>query len=466
MKHIIYPTLFKLPFSRYRLPPGGIRELLARNPEWINPYTISLFFIVCSFFFGFSLRAAWVISLSWLCILVLNYFTVLFRCQSLFVKRSSPLTAREGDKIEIRYLLENSSILPMMDISIRDTFSGCQDNEWELHLKRKLKGRHSRTLSHPITLNNGMGSKSFGKTEVLFRDFLGIFTFRVIFEVSASIDILPFVSPFPHGWEQAKEETPHFGLLEVDKKGDSTNFVDLREYRNGDALRSVNWMASLRTDKILVNEFDQMVDSHLTVFLNNDSRANSGEGANSSFEYSRDLALTIAEDQLVKGNMLRLITCDQIHHMGRGNDFFHFLELHLSSLSLLSIDNRNSYYSSERFFDFVPSGGTLVYLSPIHHISYLQKDMQVLKELAQDNRRVIVLFINPYPYLFRLVKGQGRVTVAGLLEGAKGYFSKVEELLLTHGIFVYQVEVDERKSFKSELARLGLKHLLYQESFK
>lgn len=466
MKIIISPNLYKLPFSRYRLPPGGIKELLARNPEWINAYTISLFFILCSFLLGLRVRAAWVLSLSWLIFLILNYFYTWLCCRSLSISRNFPLQAREGDRIDIVYSIVNQGSFSLRDISLKDAFSGTQALPWEISLVKKLRGRYSRNLLHSITLDNGMGEKSFDKLEVLLRDFLGIFTFRVIFDENASINVLPLVSPFPHGWERAKDETPNFGLLEVDKKGDSTNFVDLREYRDGDALRSINWMASLRADKILVNEFDQMVDSHLTIFLNNDSRANSGVGANSSFEYSRDLALTIAEDQLVKGNMLRLVTCDQVHHMGRGNDFFHFLESHLSSLSLSSIENRSAYYSSERFFDFVPSGGTLVYLSPIHHLPYLQKDLQILKGLAQDNRRVIVLFINPYPYLFRLIKGQGRITVAGLLEGAKGFYSKIEELLLTHGIFVYQIEVDERKSFQKVLARLGLRHLLYQESFK
>ncbi len=466
MKKIIFPTLFTLPFSRHRLPPGGIRELLARNPEWINSYSVSLLFITASFILGIFVRGALVLSISWLFFLAVMYFSVLSRCRAIHITRSHPLAARENEVIDICYQIENRGGISLVDCLISDTFSGCRQQKWEYLLDTKIHVGRSRKVWRSVTLDNGMGTKQFGKIEVAFWDLLGIFTFKVVFEVEKSIEVMPLVNPFPHPWERAQEETPHFGLLEVEKKGDSTNFVDLREYREGDALRSVNWMVSLKTDKILVNEFDQMVDSHLSVFINNDFRANSGEGAFSTFEYSRDLALTIAQDQLEKGNIMRLITCDQFHHIGRGNDFFQFLELHLSMLKQVEVDATNINHSIIRFFELVPIGGTLVYISSLHHQSYLQHDMKLLKELALENRRVIVLFVNPYPYLYRLIRGEGRVTVAGLLEGAKTIYTNLEEMLFTSGVYVYQVEVDERKTFKEQLSRLGLKHLLFQESFR
>lgn len=466
MKKIIAPALFKLPFSGHRLPPGGVKELLARNPEWINPYTVSLLFIAVSFVLGLFVRGALILSISWLIFLVIMYISVLSRSRSIHLSRSHPLTARENEVINICYQIENRGKISLADCLITDTFSGTRQQKWECLLDKKIRVGRSRKVWRSVTLDNGMGTQTFGRMEVSFWDLLGIFTFKVVFEVEKTIEVMPLVNPFPHPWERAQEDTPHFGLLEIDKKGDSTNFVDLREYREGDALRSINWMASLKTEKILVNEFDQMVDSHLSVFVNNDIRSNSGEGAFSSFEYSRDLALTIAQDQLEKGNIMRLITCDQFHHIGRGNDFFRFLELHLSMLKQVDVEVKNNSHAIARFFELVPMGGTLVYISSLHSQGYLKNDMRVLKELALENRRVVVLFVNPYPYLYKLIKGQGRVTVAGLLEGAKTIYTNLEEMLFTSGVFVYQVQVDERKTFKEQLSRLGLKHLLYQESFR
>src|SRR5262249_25548622 len=50
-------------------------------------------------------------------------------------------------------------------------------------------------------------------------------------------------------------ETQAFTGSEVARvKGDGIEYADLREYVPGDRLRSINWRASARTDRLVVNE--------------------------------------------------------------------------------------------------------------------------------------------------------------------------------------------------------------------
>ncbi len=464
MKKITPPHLFRIRPIFRNLPPGGVRELFARNPEWVNPYSISVFFIILSFGVGFFQRGAWVIGVSWFLYLLFSYLMVWKRCDSLYLKREFSKSAREGDELPIQYKLENRGTFTFSEFYFDDHFSGNKEYRWRYFNREKLKAKRSRKIDRKILLDNGMGTKEFKDIELYLWDFLGIFTFKITFTFEESgVEVLPLVNPFPHGWERAQEDTPNFGGLELSAKGDSTNFEGIREYRDGDPLRYINWMASQRTDKILVNEFDKMVDAHTTLFVNDDLRANSGDGAMSSFEYCKDLALTIAQDQLEKGNKLRLVTMDQAHHMGSGDDFFQFLELYLCNLIPKDFGQDKRRGFGAKLFEFVPRGGTLIYLSPIHYGEYLKRDIRILKDLSLSDRKVIVVFINPYAHLYKEIQSIGRITVAGLVEGAKKNRALIEVELKKAGIFSYTIDIEERIPFKDAIKELGLKHLLFEE---
>ncbi|AAL80541.1 DUF58 domain-containing protein [Pyrococcus furiosus DSM 3638] len=90
----------------------------------------------------------------------------------------------------------------------------------------------------------------------------------------------------------------------------TTDFKEIREYVYGDAFKFINWKATARTGKLLVNEFEREGKRSIMIFL--DSRMeNLGSHVDNPLEYAVDLAYALATFYLSKGNNVGLYVIGQ-----------------------------------------------------------------------------------------------------------------------------------------------------------
>jgi uncharacterized protein (DUF58 family) len=86
----------------------------------------------------------------------------------------------------------------------------------------------------------------------------------------------------------------------------------IREYVPGDTLNSINWKASAKTGKLVVQKCDYTSDSKLLVFFNIDYSAeswdNTGSVKTSSLEYAVRMLATVLDMSLNTGQLTALYT--------------------------------------------------------------------------------------------------------------------------------------------------------------
>lgn len=72
----------------------------------------------------------------------------------------------------------------------------------------------------------------------------------------------------------------HMGLRQQRRRGEGTDFNQLREYRPGDAMRKIDWKASSRVNKLISKEFRDEQDQQLVFLLDTGRRMRHTEGNN------------------------------------------------------------------------------------------------------------------------------------------------------------------------------------------
>lgn len=172
--------------------------------------------------------------------------------------------------------------------------------------------RAGDTTSLCYTLRPGRGVYSWQSIQALSADPLDLFVRRD--EISAPGEILVRPSPMkirpvPLGLPSTKLAA---GPIPARKAGTGTDYWGVREYRQGDSLRRLNWrLAARHPQKWFTNEFEreEIADFGLIV----DSRRLSGSEAmwEELFEHTLSAAAAIAELYLKNGNRVSLLLFGQ-----------------------------------------------------------------------------------------------------------------------------------------------------------
>ncbi len=91
-----------------------------------------------------------------------------------------------------------------------------------------------------------------------------------------------------------QQRVPSTGALRKRRRGEGTNFMQLREYRRGDSLRSVDWKATARYRKPISREYQEERDQQVVFLLDTGRRMLARDGAQSHFDHALNAMLTLA----------------------------------------------------------------------------------------------------------------------------------------------------------------------------
>src|SRR6266849_3110882 len=84
------------------------------------------------------------------------------------------------------------------------------------------------------------------------------------------------------------------GVLQVRRRGEGTEFHQLREYRQGDSQRAIDWKATARTARLIAREYEDEKDQRVLLVLDCGRRMASKDGDLSHFDHTLNSALLLA----------------------------------------------------------------------------------------------------------------------------------------------------------------------------
>jgi uncharacterized protein (DUF58 family) len=98
------------------------------------------------------------------------------------------------------------------------------------------------------------------------------------------------------------------GVLQVRRRGEGTEFHQLREYRQGDPQRAIDWKATARTARLVAREYEEEKDQRVLLVIDCGRRMAAKDEALSHFDHTLNAALLLSHVALRQGDAVGMLT--------------------------------------------------------------------------------------------------------------------------------------------------------------
>lgn len=267
-----------------------------------------------------------------------------------------------GDDVDITYLVYNRSpfLIPyiIIDSKVHSTLS-----RHESKLATSLAGGDSYRHNETINLSK-RGFFDLGEIEVTISDIFRIFKFKKKISSQASLLVYPKIielSSFTTSSSQHQGE-----LVSRDGKFEDRSRINtLRDYVEGDNIKSIHWKLTAKKDEPIIKIFDNRVDSSIAVFLDNSLTSYSHDTDNRMEDKAVDLALSIIDYCLDNGLESTLIHQDKDRSLLTSGNESDQIKPFLDQLARLRATGKISFPDLilNNIGNF-PKGSTIIMISP------------------------------------------------------------------------------------------------------
>lgn len=138
-----------------------------------------------------------------------------------------------------------------------------------------MTATHSGHTVEQVISSKYCGMIKCSISELKIYDALGLFSFRKETESSYFVSILPSVYPLMAMSSKIQQDIKNNIISRTVKGNDPSEFMDVREYRDGDRLARIHWKLSDKYDQIMVKDFGDSISNDVLLLF--DLNGNSDE---------------------------------------------------------------------------------------------------------------------------------------------------------------------------------------------
>jgi len=167
------------------------------------------------------------------------------------------------------------------------------------------------------------GRYQFSALRVLHRSRLGFWSVHRRLPLTDEIHVYPNIEAM-HRFEilARVNHLDEFGVRTIRMKGDGTEFERLRDYREGDEQRKVDWKATARFGKLIVREMGRERNQNLLMMIDTGRMMRQKTAGLSHFDYALNTAIILGHVAAKRGdNVGAVLFSDRIRKfiaLGRG----------------------------------------------------------------------------------------------------------------------------------------------------
>ncbi len=424
------------------------------NAHLFNTRNFAFFIILYTFIAGWFKPVNWALTFSLSFYLAYSFLRARRLATGLEVRRIVEPKGREKEELEIHYEVSNTSGFFLPAFSFSQKFDGTQDGSFVVKAGSGIDPQTRKRLTVKVLLNSGMGVKSMGDFTIHVHDELSLFPYRVEFSGDTEVEVHPLIQETPPLRKSISPDSTEFGFYDVQKKGESNLFIGTREYRHGDPIKSVNWKLSRKTQKLIVNEFEKNTNTYITLLLDLELNSQVGIGSVSTWEAAKDLALSIAANEIKQRNYIQVLAQDIYLPFGTGHSQLVSLERHFTYHEL-----SKSGISHLSHLQRLPSQSQIYFFCPLLYTQNITETLIVLKKLRLMGHRITVFGLDPYREMRKVASKDSHTPLLMAGEESRKQFIQIENDLKLSGISFVRIDVSERITL-NDMIKVRAKHLI------
>ena len=367
-------------------------------------YISRLFFVgiaICAILVLMGYYVNWLLYIGQFAIIVLLTLTVLDGLilfgnkEPILIARLLPERLNLGDPIEVKLRIKSKANQPFwmtvydeppVEMQARDlSFSGF------------LLPKKKTTFSYTFRPTK-RGIFEWGKTHIFIRSFLGLVKRRVILDTSQTADVYPSVQQMKkYEFLMFNQQSQDRGIKKIRRIGHNNEFEQIKNYVQGDDIRTINWKATSRKSELMVNQYQaQRSQSVYSVVDKSRAMEHEFEGL-TLLDHAVNSSLVFSNIALRKGDKVGLFTfADKMGtrlaaHSG-GRHLQRILDsLYAQKTNFLEANYPLLYQTVQRS---IPSRSLLMLYTNFETELAMRRALPLLKRINKKHLLVVVFFEN------------------------------------------------------------------------
>lgn len=178
----------------------------------------------------------------------------------------------------------------------------CTVSESEWHTKLEP---NQGTSTHYKIQPNQRGDLIFRGVDVLYPSSLGLWEFRRFKKITSTVKVFPnYAAMKQFSMFTLSQRSNQMGIRLKQKRGEGLEFHQLREFRQGDSLRQINWNSSAKFRKLISKDYQEETDQEIVFLLDCGRKMRSQDGDLSHFDHALNGMLLMAYVALKQGDAI------------------------------------------------------------------------------------------------------------------------------------------------------------------
>lgn len=227
-----------------------------------NIYISRLFFVgltICAILVLMGYYMSWLLYVGQFGLIVLFTLTILDGLilfgnrKPLVVSRLIDKRLNLGDPIEVKLQVKSIANQPLY-LTVYDE-PPVEMQARDLVFSALLMPKKKHTFTYDF-LPTRRGQYQWGKVHLFMRSFLSLVKRRVIIDETQSADVYPSVLQMKkYEFLMFNQQSQDRGIKKIRRIGHNNEFEQIKNYVQGDDIRTINWKATSRKSELMVNQY-------------------------------------------------------------------------------------------------------------------------------------------------------------------------------------------------------------------
>lgn len=354
-----------------------------------------VFVYLLGFINVFFYHTANILFLLFLLILIIDTLILFINKQGVSARRISAVKLSNGDENIISIHLENQYLFKATITLIDELPIQFQIRDFE----RKITLESGKECFIRYSLRpTERGEYHFGALRIFVSSIVKLIERRFSFEQNVMLPVYPsFIQMRKYELLAIHNKLMSGGIKKIRRIGQTTEFDQIKEYVAGDDIRTINWKATARRDKLMVNKYQDEKSQPVYCLLDMGRNMKMPFEQMALLDYAINASLVISNIAHIKSDKPGLITfTHQIHtHVKaerRNSQMKRILE---------ALYNQETNYSESDFSKLymhvknqVTQRSLLLLFTNFESLSSLKRQLKYLRQLAKNHLLVVIFFEN------------------------------------------------------------------------
>jgi uncharacterized protein (DUF58 family) len=335
-------------------------------------------------------------SLLFVLLVLIADITILFaNTEGVYARRDTTDKLSNGDDNIIQIHLENKYLFPVkLDIIDELPFQFQSRNvQFKLHLDTGA----SKVLQYKVHPTK-RGEYHFGAVNLFASSVIGFVNKRYRFSQDMMVPVYPsFIQMRKYELLAISNRLTETGIKRIRRRGHNAEFDQIKEYVAGDDYRTINWKATARKQKLMINQYqDERSQPVYSVIDMGRVMRMPFEGL-SLLDYAINSSLVISNIAMLKSDKAGIVTFSNkmqtlLPADRKAAQLSKILQLlYNQKTAYLESDYENLYVNIRRKIN---QRSLMLLYTNFETLSGMQRQLRYIRRMAQDHLLVVIFFEN------------------------------------------------------------------------